>query len=30
MVKIALKKCSFWRKLHFFGANLVAFGGKAL
>lgn len=26
MVKIALKKCSFWQKLHFFGANLAAFG----
>lgn len=26
MAKIALKKCSFWRKLHFYGANLVAFG----
>lgn len=26
MAKIALKKCSFWRKLHFYGANLVIFG----
>lgn len=26
MVRIALKKCSFLRKLHFYGANLVAFG----
>lgn len=30
MVKIALKKCNFWRKLHFSGANLVVFGSKAL
>lgn len=26
MAKIALKKCSFWKKLHFCGANLVIFG----
>lgn len=26
MAKIALKKCSFWRKLHFCGADLAAFG----
>ena len=26
MTKIALKKCSFWRKLHFYGANLATFG----
>lgn len=25
MVKIALKKCSFWLKLHFYDANLVIF-----
>lgn len=25
MAKIALKKCSFWQKLHFYGANLVIF-----
>lgn len=30
MAKIALRKCGFWRKLHFFGANLVIFlGGDA-
>lgn len=26
MVKIALKKGGFWRKLHFFGADFAAFG----
>lgn len=26
MTKIALKKGSFWRKLHFCGADLTAFG----
>lgn len=30
MAKIALKKCSLWQKLHFYGANLVVFGSKAL
>ena len=25
MAKFALKKCSFWQKLHFYGAILVAF-----
>lgn len=30
MAKFALKKCSFWQNLHFYGANLVAFGRKAL
>ena len=26
MAKFALKKCSFWQKLHFYGANLAVFG----
>lgn len=30
MEKIALKKCSFWQKLHFCGANLMAFFGGML
>lgn len=25
MAKFALKKCSFWQKLHFYGAILVIF-----
>lgn len=25
MAKFALKKCSFWLKLHFYDANLVIF-----
>lgn len=29
MAKIALKKCSFWRKLHFYDANLVIFWGES-
>lgn len=29
MEKIALKKCSFWLKLHFYDANLVVFGRDA-
>lgn len=28
MVKIALKKCSLWQKLHFYGANLIVLGGR--
>lgn len=27
MAKFALKKCSFWQKLHFFSANFVIFWG---
>ena len=31
MAKFALKKCSFWLKLHFYGANLMIFwGGSSL
>lgn len=26
MAKIALKKCDFWQKLHFYGADLAIFG----
>mgnify|MGYP004420842041 CR=1 FL=1 len=28
MAKFALKKCSFWQKLHFYGAILVIFLGR--
>lgn len=30
MAKIALKKCSFWLKLHFYDANLAIFLGVRL
>lgn len=29
MAKIALKKCSFWRKLHFFRCKFGGFWGKS-
>lgn len=29
MAKTALKKCSFWLKLHFYDANLVIFWGES-